>query len=128
MRDDLANLALLAISPLDGRYHAKTAALQDIFSEKALISQRIWVECSWLRILACSNLPQLPNSKELIKFLAEVRHNDIESAIAVKNIESETNHDVKAVEYWLRSELEKSGCADWIPFIHFGCTSEDIIT
>jgi adenylosuccinate lyase len=118
---------LNAISPIDGRYHSKTAALQLIFSEQALIWQRVWVECAWLRTLSTSNIDILPSDAGLIQALDNIIASDpVEAAAAIKAIESKTNHDVKAVEYWLQEQLEQHNCAAWIPFIHFACTSEDI--
>src|SRR5512140_3585571 len=122
--------ALTALSPLDGRYAAKTRALQDHFSEYALMRERVHVEGEWL--LALSHEPAFtalqPFSADtqarLRKAAAEFSVADAER---IKAIEATTNHDVKAVEYWLRERFAKnkevSAAAE---FIHFACTSEDI--
>jgi adenylosuccinate lyase len=122
--------ALSALSPLDGRYAAKVEALQAHFSEAALIRNRVLVEIEWLKALAAEPLiPELPAfSPDAIGRLdAAVREFSLADAEAVKAIESRTNHDVKAVEYWLQQRF--AGDAEIAPacnFIHFACTSEDI--
>lgn len=121
---------LSAISPLDGRYGAKTEKLRSIVSEYGLIFYRLHVEIYWL--LALSNSKQLPEMdmitpvemQELKNLLDSFNENE---AIHIKKIESQTNHDVKAVEYYLREKLEKHASLKRLcSFIHFGCTSEDI--
>lgn len=122
-------LPLEALSPLDGRYINKTDSLREFFSEKALLSYRVKIEIDWLITLSQHHLPGLnPFSSDTLCFLNNLVSNfDINDAQHIKTIESETNHDVKSVEYWLkeklgaREELKKS-----IEFIHFACTSEDI--
>lgn len=125
---DTANL--MAISPLDGRYADKLSSLRTIFSEFGLIKFRLMVEVKWLVFLAKSNaIPELPT----LKGHAEDILNDIMSsfceqdALRIKHIESGINHDVKAVEYFIKermsSQPELAGITE---FIHFGCTSEDI--
>jgi adenylosuccinate lyase len=121
---------LTALSPLDGRYASKTRALQDHFSEFALMRERVRVEIEWLKALAASASfkPLKPFARATIAKLdraaAEFKLADAER---IKAIEAKTNHDVKAVEYWLRerfaSNAEVSAAAE---FIHFACTSEDI--
>ncbi len=124
------NNNLLAISPIDGRYHAKTAKLNHIFSEYGLIHCRLEVEVRWLQMLA--QQPQIPEVPELSAddnaFLdAIVSQFNIDDARAIKEIEATTNHDVKAVEYFLKAKLkQKSGLSSCIEFVHFACTSEDI--
>jgi len=122
--------ALTAVSPLDGRYGSKIAALRPIFSEYGLINSRVRVEIEWLKAL-CANadideLPALSNGA--IKQLDETWQSfSTADAMAVKEIEATTNHDVKAIEYWLKDKL--SGIPELAPhleFIHFACTSEDI--
>jgi len=121
---------LTALSPLDGRYADKCADLASIFSEAALIGYRVRVEACWLRQLATSGhfpaLGSLPAPlASRVDSLAEVVG---ESAVRrVKEIERETNHDVKAVEYFLREQLAAAGALPaQLEFVHFACTSEDI--
>jgi adenylosuccinate lyase len=121
---------LTALSPLDGRYAAKCADLASLFSEAALIGYRVRVEACWFRQLAASgHFPALaslagPVSVRLDALAAAVD----ESAVRrVKEIERETNHDVKAVEYFVREQLAASGAPPaQLEFVHFACTSEDI--
>ncbi len=121
---------LKAISPIDGRYANKTAALNDIFSEYGLIAARVLIEVKWLQSLA--NTPEItelaPFSQAAIDALDKIVSDFSESdAEAIKSIESTTNHDVKAVEYFLKSQLEDiEELTDAKEFIHFACTSEDI--
>lgn len=122
--------ALAALSPLDGRYRNKVTTLAHLFSESGLIRNRILVEVEWLKTLA--EHPQIPELKPLsvgaVRKLDDLvaRFSPADGA-EVKRIEAQTNHDVKAVEYFLRArlggdaELERA-----FPFIHFACTSEDI--
>jgi adenylosuccinate lyase len=121
---------LNALSPLDGRYQSKLDALRPYFSEYALIKHRAWVEVEWLKALsAAKDLQEIaPFSAETIKELdAAINHFSEADAAQVKAIEATTNHDVKALEYWLKekfyanSEIKKAS-----EFIHFACTSEDI--
>jgi len=121
---------LTAISAIDGRYRAKCAELSDYFSEYALIKYRVIVEVKWLQVLAADpNLPEagsLGDAEE--SFLADLLENfSLQDAIRVKEIESTTNHDVKAVEYLIKEKVEADGSLN-IPleFVHFACTSEDI--
>ncbi len=119
---------LLAISPVDGRYNKVTAALSDYFSEYALIRYRVRVEVEYFIALCRLPLPQLkevPESAfaELRKLYTEFSMADAEH---VKEIESVTNHDVKAVEYLLKEKLESLGLNRFREFVHFGLTSQDI--
>lgn len=122
--------ALTAVSPLDGRYGTKVAALRPIFSEFGLIGSRVRVEIEWLKAL-CANesIPELPalssaTVAELDNICANFSTTD---AQAVKEIEATTNHDVKAIEYWLKDRLSRiDELAPHLEFIHFACTSEDI--
>ena len=122
--------SLNAISPIDGRYHNKTKQLKDYFSEYALIRYRVIVELRWLQQLAVN-----PGIKE-VPGLSESADNFIESLIdnfdekdaqTIKNTEAVTNHDVKAVEYFIKDKLsENNELAPIKEFVHFACTSEDI--
>ena len=128
--DATENARLTALSPLDGRYASKVDALREQFSEFALIRQRIRVELAWL--LALADEPAIPEvapfSADAKARMAEVGASfSQEDAARVKAIERKTNHDVKAVEYWMKERFagvpEVAGVAE---FIHFACTSEDI--
>jgi adenylosuccinate lyase len=122
--------ALTALSPLDGRYQKKVAALGDAFSEFALTRERVRVEIAWLKTLvACEGIFELPAlSSRAIKFLDAIANEfAVEDAHAVKDIEATTNHDVKAVEYWIKSKFKAlPELAAHGEFVHFACTSEDI--
>lgn len=124
------NLDLLtAISPIDGRYRNKTQALADYFSEYALIRYRVRVEIEYFISLCELPLPQLEQfDHSLFKRLRDIyRDFNEESAQRVKDIEKVTNHDVKAVEYFLKEEFDKiGGLESFKEFIHFGLTSQDI--
>ena len=128
MSDSLS--PLLAISPLDGRYRSKADALAPFFSEFGLIRCRVVVEIRWLQALAaCEGISELaPLSAAQIETLNAI-HRDfsLEDAQRVKDIESKTNHDVKAVEYFIKEKLKDSAdLSDHLEFVHFACTSEDI--
>ena len=118
-----------ALSPLDGRYSEKTKELAALFSEAGFIRARLAVEVEWL-IFLCNEL-QITNtpvlSEQEVKSLRKL-YMEFEEAFAkeVKEIEKKTNHDVKAVEYFLRDALKALKREDLVPFIHFACTSEDI--
>ncbi len=122
--------SLTAISPLDGRYAGKVADLRPYFSEFALIKHRVKVEIEWLKALsrepAIAEVPAF--SAATIAQLDALANNFSETdAQAVKNIEKVTNHDVKAVEYWMKQSLaENTEVMKVSEFIHFACTSEDI--
>ena len=121
---------LTALSPLDGRYAAKVRPLQEHFSEFALIRERVAIEIEWLIALASepSFAPLRPFSAKSAKALrAAVAKFSLADAERVKAIEAKTNHDVKAVEYWLRERFASNReVAPASEFIHFACTSEDI--
>ncbi len=121
---------LTAISPIDGRYGSKTADLREYFSEFGLIRFRVEVEVRWLQQLAAhEGIPECPALSESgIAFLDKIVEDfSVADAQAIKKIEATTNHDVKAVEYFLKDKLnqneELKGCLE---FVHFACTSEDI--
>lgn len=121
---------LIALSPLDGRYHSKVATLRPYFSELALIRHRVYVEIEWFKAL--SNEPAIteisPFSANTISKLDNLVANFSESdGKTVKAIEARTNHDVKAIEYWLKERIIKcTEALNTVEFIHFSCTSEDI--
>jgi len=119
-----------ALSPLDGRYAGKLAAVRHVFSEAGLMRERVRVECAWFLALAAgpaaAALAKLPQAaRDLLTVLAKAP--DGTDVAAIKRIEARTNHDVKAVELWLRGELTARGAAAAeLEWLHFGCTSEDI--
>jgi len=122
--------ALIALSPLDGRYHNKVDSLRNYFSEFGLIRYRVLIEIEWFKALSAEagviELPPLSDATiaELDQLAAQFSHED---ALAIKTIEATTNHDVKAIEYWLREKLSANPeTAQALEFIHFACTSEDI--
>src|SRR5215208_2768420 len=121
---------LAALSPLDGRYAKSADPLRGYFSEQALIRYRVRIELEWLQALAAER-----SIKELKNFSASTSRNFASlvktfseaDAEHIKSIEAETNHDVKAIELWLKSRLAKNPEAQKaLEFIHFACTSEDI--
>lgn len=119
---------LSAISPVDGRYYSATNQLSSYFSEAALIKYRVYVEVEYFIALCQFPLPQLKNFPEkdytdLRKIYLNFKEED---AVAIKEIEKTTNHDVKAVEYFLKNQFDQLGLADFKEFIHFGLTSQDI--
>lgn len=119
---------LTAISPVDGRYRSKTSGLDNYFSEFALIRYRVKVEVEYFMALCRLPLPQLADVpadtiKELPKIYTEF---SLADAMRIKEHESVTNHDVKAVEYFLKERFDTLGLAPWKEFIHFGLTSQDI--
>lgn len=119
---------LNAISPIDGRYRSKTAPLADFFSEEALIKYRVLVEIEYFIALCELPLPQVANvSKDLFSELRKI-YNDFstEDALWIKNTEKTTNHDVKAVEYFIKHKFDQLGLQEYKEFIHFGLTSQDI--
>jgi len=121
---------LNALSPLDGRYAKSVDALRAHFSEAALIRYRLKIELEWLKALAAEPaIGELrPFSAKTIAALDKLMANFSEKdATHIKNIEAETNHDVKAIEYWLKGKLGGDGEIERsLEFIHFACTSEDI--
>ncbi len=117
--------ALNALSPLDGRYHREVTALCEYFSEAALMKYRVQVEVEWLIFMSEHGmLPKFKLSATEVKALRVVYQNfSPHDAEAIKVIEGKTNHDVKAIEYFLKDKIEHSELSS---FIHFACTSEDI--
>jgi adenylosuccinate lyase len=120
---------LMAVSPIDGRYSSKCCELQEIFSEYGLIKRRVKVECVWLEALCdakeikeCKALTVL--ERKTLRAIAD--DFSLEDAQRVKDIEKTTNHDVKAVEYFLKEKIAGTTLEARTEFIHFGCTSEDI--
>ncbi|MFK8303726.1 adenylosuccinate lyase [Capnocytophaga stomatis] len=121
-------MSLQAISPIDGRYADKTKELVPFFSEEALIKYRILVEVEYFIALCELPLPQLSNfPTDIFPKLRELYQNfDSDSALEVKEIEKTTNHDVKAVEYFIKNAFDRLNVSDYKEFIHFGLTSQDI--
>jgi len=119
---------LTAVSPIDGRYHNNTKELANFFSEFALIKYRVLVEVEYFIALCESGIPQLAHfDGSLNERLRQIYENfSLENAQWIKDTEKVTNHDVKAVEYFLKNEFEKLGLHDSLEFIHFGLTSQDI--
>ncbi|WP_108809465.1 adenylosuccinate lyase [Aquimarina spinulae] len=119
---------LQAISPIDGRYASKTKSLSAFFSEEALIKYRVLVEIEYFIALCELPLPQLQGiDTSLFDKLREIYTNfSSEDASAIKDIEKVTNHDVKAVEYFIKEKFDALGLQEYKEFIHFGLTSQDI--
>ena len=119
---------LNAISPIDGRYRNKVASLSDYFSEEALIKYRVKVEIEYFIALCEIPLPQLAHfNKNLYVDLRKIyKEFSTENAIKIKEIEKVTNHDVKAVEYFIKEKFDVLNLQDYKEFIHFGLTSQDI--
>ena len=123
------NAALLAISPLDGRYASKCSEFQEVFSEYGLIKRRVLVECTWLEALCDAEeisecRPLDDGERKALRAIAS--EFSPEDAARIKEIEKTTNHDVKAVEYFLKEKVAGTSLAERGEFIHFACTSEDI--
>jgi len=120
--------ALNAISPIDGRYRSKTKSLAHFFSEEALIRYRVRIEIEYFIAVCELPLPQLDgfNTSYFEDLRNVYQHFSTDDAMEVKNIESTTNHDVKAVEYFIKKEFDKLGLQEFKEFIHFGLTSQDI--
>ncbi len=119
-----------ALSPLDGRYAGKLAPVRAVFSEAGLMRERVRVECAWFLALAAGPareaLGALPAGARawLTQTAADPQGVDV---AAIKTIEARTNHDVKAVEYWIRRQLQQRRVPPaQLEWVHFGCTSEDI--
>ena len=121
---------LLALSPLDGRYHSKVTAYAEIFSEFGLIKRRVAVEVHWLKCLSeITEIPEVPSlSSDDTDYLLSIAADfSLEDAQVIKQTELTTNHDVKAVEYFIKSKLQsRPALAAISEFVHFACTSEDI--
>jgi len=124
----MSNHSLYSISPIDGRYAEKVQLLSKYFSEFALIKYRVWVEIEYFIALCEIPLPQLAGfDKSKFIVLRSIYQNFSEpDALKVKEIEKVTNHDVKAVEYFLREKFDVHGLSEYKEFIHFGLTSQDI--
>lgn len=121
-------MSLTAISPIDGRYAGKTLPLQAFFSEQALIKYRVRVEIEYFIALCEIPLPQLSEfDKQKFQKLRDIHINfSDENALEIKKIEQTTNHDVKAVEYFIKQQFDCLGLEKYKEFIHFGLTSQDI--
>ena len=121
---------LLALSPMDGRYHSKVIAYAEIFSEFGLIKRRVAVEVHWLKCLSeITEIPEVPSlSSDDTDYLLSIAEDfSLEDAQVIKQTELTTNHDVKAVEYFIKSKLQgRPALAAISEFVHFACTSEDI--
>ena len=118
---------LTAISPVDGRYRSKTVELDDFFSEFALIRYRVMVEVEYYIALCELPLPQLEKfDGDYDDLRAIYEEFQTEDALEIKEIEKETNHDVKAVEYFLKRRFDELGLTEFKEFLHFGLTSQDI--
>jgi len=119
---------LTSISPVDGRYSKQTEELSKYFSEFALIKYRVFIELEYFVALSSVALPQLTGiRKEQMKKIRKIYADfTVEDAQKIKDIEKITNHDVKAVEYFLKEKFEKIGLSKYAEFIHFGLTSQDI--
>ena len=119
---------LSAVSPIDGRYRKKSKELSAYFSEEALIKYRVRVEIEYFIALCELPIPQLSdfNPSYFEELRALYRHFSQEDALQIKEIEQTTNHDVKAVEYFIKKEFDKLGLESFKEFIHFGLTSQDI--
>ena len=121
---------LTAISPVDGRYGSKTAAFRDLFSEYGLIKHRVLVEVRWFQALAANT--EIPEVAQLDDAATNVLNGIVDNfsltdAERVKTIERTTNHDVKAVEYFLKEKIQGNAMLEASnEFLHFACTSEDI--
>lgn len=118
---------LKSISPIDGRYAKATSALADFFSEYALIRYRVLIEIKYFEALCHAGLPQLvgaiPHLPILKAIITAFNEGDAQE---IKQIESTTNHDVKAVEYFIKQKIKNTTLAPWSEFIHFGLTSQDV--
>jgi adenylosuccinate lyase len=121
-------MSLLAISPIDGRYADKTAALSEYFSEYALIRYRVFVEIQYFIALCQYGLPQLAAFEEdkIDELNAVFERFSLADAEEIKSIERSTNHDVKAVEYFLKNRFDELGLGELREFVHFGLTSQDV--
>ena len=120
---------LCAVSPLDGRYGSKIEDFRSVFSEYGLVKRRVAVECAWLEALCAEpGIPECPalsdGERAVLRSLAEGF--SVADAQRVKDIEKTTNHDVKAVEYFIKERLKGTALEGRGEFVHFGCTSEDI--
>ena len=123
--NEMDNHALLAVSPIDGRYSRQTEPLRDYFSEYALIKYRVRVEIEYFIALCQIPLPQLADfdSSKFDALRDIYRNMTPEDAAKVKEIEKVTNHDVKAVEYFIKDRFKEMDILKWGEFVHFGLTS-----
>lgn len=128
MSNSLKLNELTAISPVDGRYRSKTAELAPYFSEYGLIKYRVHVEVEYFIALAVKEVGMLKSVDASVfpALRAIVTNFSEEDALAIKQIEKTTNHDVKAVEYFLKEKMTALGLSDYLEYIHFGLTSQDI--
>lgn len=119
---------LFAVSPIDGRYHKVSAALSDFFSESALFKYRIFTEIEYFIALCELPLPQLEHfpEEDFSKLRKIYKDFSAEDAVRIKEIEETTNHDIKAVEYFIKEQFSKFGFEKYSEFVHFGLTSQDI--
>ena len=119
---------LTAISPIDGRYHSKTKAIQPYYSEYGLIRYRVLVEVEYFLALTAIPLPSLADfPSDCVEPLRDLYRNfSEEDALWIKETEKTTNHDVKAVEYFLKEKMTQMGLEKYLEFVHFGLTSQDI--
>ena len=126
MKSEIKNI--LSVSPIDGRYSSRTESFSNYFSEYALIKYRVYVEIEYfieLTEIPLKNLKDISRkNKEDIRLI--YKNFSIEDAIKIKKIEKKINHDVKAVEYFIKEEVEKINLGSFKEFIHFGLTSQDI--
>ncbi len=120
--------ALTAVSPIDGRYRKATEELAPYFSEFGLIKYRVQIEIEYFIALSDLNLPQLPklNDKQKTELRKVYKNFTLANAQKIKDTEKITNHDVKAVEYFVKEALERTGLKKQLEFVHFGLTSQDI--
>jgi adenylosuccinate lyase len=122
--------ALTAVSPIDGRYGEKTSALRDSFSEYGLMQRRVLVEVRWLQALAAHpGIAEVPALSDVTNAVLEQIASgfNADGACRIKEIEATTNHDVKAVEYFIKEQFSGNAELEAISeFVHFACTSEDI--
>lgn len=117
-------IALMSVSPLDGRYASQSADLRNYFSEYALIKYRVRIEIEYFMALSSWDIIQPGDSSEKLRDI--YRNFTLSDAIAIKDIEKRTNHDVKAVEYFIKGKFNELGLEQYKEFIHFGLTSQDI--
>ena len=116
---------LFCISHIDGRYRDITEKVSEYFSEYAYIKYRVKIEIEWLKYILKSDICNV--NKEIVENVDKIYNTfDINGAIRVKEIEKVTNHDVKAIEYYIKEEMDKNNIGKYKNFVHFGCTSEDI--
>ena len=119
---------ILSVSPVDGRYYSKTVTFSNYFSEYALINYRVYIEIEYfieLTEIPLINLKDISTkNKEDIRMI--FKKFSIEDTLRIKEIEKKINHDVKAVEYFIKEEFDKINLGSYKEFIHFGLTSQDI--